>query len=141
MDRLVTSLTVAQRIEFVIHHSVSARNIRRRLLQSSRSARRPLFCLPLPQNHRCLHHQWCDERRTRAAEWNVVVFTDESRICLQQHYGRIRVWRHRGREDAEQLRYARHTSPAHNPALHLRGVGASCPSLLSGLGHSHISIG
>ncbi|GFS96768.1 transposable element Tcb1 transposase [Trichonephila clavipes] len=30
------------------------------------------------------------------AEWNEVVFTDESRICLQHHVGRIRVWRHRG---------------------------------------------
>ncbi|GFW19023.1 transposable element Tc3 transposase [Trichonephila clavipes] len=29
-------------------------------------------------------------------EWNEVVFTDESRICLQHHDGRIRVWRHRG---------------------------------------------
>ncbi|GFW69732.1 transposable element Tcb1 transposase [Trichonephila clavipes] len=30
------------------------------------------------------------------AEWNKVVFTDESRICLQPHDGWIRVWRHRG---------------------------------------------
>ncbi|GFY14844.1 transposable element Tcb1 transposase [Trichonephila clavipes] len=30
------------------------------------------------------------------AEWNEVVFTDESRICLQHQDGRIRVWRHRG---------------------------------------------
>ncbi|GFS82132.1 hypothetical protein TNCV_250061 [Trichonephila clavipes] len=28
-----------------------------------------------------------------------------------------------------------------SPALHLRGVGASCPSLPSGLDHSHISTG
>ncbi|GFX91551.1 transposable element Tcb1 transposase [Trichonephila clavipes] len=31
-----------------------------------------------------------------AAEWNEVVFTDESRTCLQHHDGWIRVWRHRG---------------------------------------------
>ncbi|GFX21947.1 transposable element Tcb1 transposase [Trichonephila clavipes] len=36
------------------------------------------------------------ERRMWVAEWNEVVFTDESRICLQHHDGRIRVWRHRG---------------------------------------------
>ncbi|GFW46680.1 transposable element Tcb1 transposase [Trichonephila clavipes] len=30
-----------------------------------------------------------------SAEWNEV-FTDESRICLQHHDGRIRVWRRRG---------------------------------------------
>ncbi|GFW01624.1 transposable element Tcb1 transposase [Trichonephila clavipes] len=30
------------------------------------------------------------------AEWNEVVFTDESRICLQYHDGWIRILRHRG---------------------------------------------
>ncbi|GFV21703.1 uncharacterized protein TNCV_164341 [Trichonephila clavipes] len=90
-----------------------------------------------------------------AAEWNEIVFTDESRICLQHHDGRIRVWRLRG-DDAE--RYApphwsctgyygigrywislSHSSSTHcryfkQPALHLRGAGASCPSLPSGKG-------
>ncbi|GFV22633.1 transposable element Tcb1 transposase [Trichonephila clavipes] len=96
MDRSVTSRTVAQHIESVTHHSVSARTIRRRLQQSGLSARRPLLGLPLTQNHRRLHHQYCDERRMWAAEWNEVVFTDESRICLQHHDSWIRVWRHRG---------------------------------------------
>ncbi|GFT08665.1 transposable element Tc3 transposase [Trichonephila clavipes] len=67
-----------------------------RMAQSGLFARRPLPGLPLTQNHRRLRHQWCDERRMWAAEWNEVVFTDESRICLQHHDGRIRVWRHRG---------------------------------------------
>ncbi|GFW56714.1 transposable element Tcb1 transposase [Trichonephila clavipes] len=69
--------------------SLSARTTRRRLQQSGLSARRPLLGLPLTQNHRRLHHQWCDERRMWVAEWNGVVFTDESRICLQHHNGRI----------------------------------------------------
>ncbi|GFX02165.1 transposable element Tcb1 transposase [Trichonephila clavipes] len=95
-DHSVTSPTVAQPIESVTHHSVYARTIRRRLQQSGLSARRPLLGLPLTQNHRRLRRQWCDERRMWAAKWNEVVFTDESRICLQHHDGRIRVWRHRG---------------------------------------------
>ncbi|GFY30730.1 uncharacterized protein TNCV_3118901 [Trichonephila clavipes] len=45
-----------------------------------------------------------------AVELNEVVFTDESRICLQHHDGQIRVWRPPWREDAEQLH--RHTGPA-----------------------------
>ncbi|GFX15601.1 transposable element Tcb1 transposase [Trichonephila clavipes] len=89
-DRSVTSRTIAQHIEFVTHHSVSARTIRRRL-QQSLSARRPLLGLPLTQNHRRLRHQWCDERRTWAAKWNKVFFTDESHICLPLHDGRILV--------------------------------------------------
>ncbi|GFW82849.1 transposable element Tcb1 transposase [Trichonephila clavipes] len=46
MDHSVTSRTIAQHIQFVTHHSVSARTIRCRLLQSGQSARRPLLGLP-----------------------------------------------------------------------------------------------
>ncbi|GFX65583.1 transposable element Tcb1 transposase [Trichonephila clavipes] len=96
-DHSVQSRTIAQHIDSVTHHSESApRTIRRRLQQSGLSARRPLLGLPLTQNHRRLLRQWCDERRIWVAEWREVVFTDESRICLQHHDGRIRVWRHRG---------------------------------------------
>ncbi|GFX40797.1 transposable element Tcb1 transposase [Trichonephila clavipes] len=90
-DRSVTSRIIAQHIEFVTHHSVSARTIRRRLQQSGLSARRSLLGLLLMPNHRRLHRQWCDERRMWEEEWNEVVFTDESRICLQHHNGHIRV--------------------------------------------------
>ncbi|GFV60276.1 transposable element Tcb1 transposase [Trichonephila clavipes] len=90
-DHTVTSRTVVQLIESLTHHSVSARTIRCRLQQSDLSARRQLLVLPLTQNHRRLLHQWCGERRMMAAEWNDVVFTDESRICLQHHDGWIRV--------------------------------------------------
>ncbi|GFU20283.1 uncharacterized protein TNCV_4933581 [Trichonephila clavipes] len=98
-----------------------------------------------------------------AAEWNEDVFTDESRIRLQHHDGRIQVWRHRGERMLKSCvmhhwsctkyygmgRYCislSHSSSTHcmyfkQPTLHLRGVGASCPSLPSGLGHSHISTG
>ncbi|GFY19209.1 transposable element Tcb1 transposase [Trichonephila clavipes] len=72
-DRSVTSRTIAQYNESVTHHSVSARAIRLRLEKSGLSVRRPLLGLPLTQNHRRLHRQWCDERRMRAAEWNEVV--------------------------------------------------------------------
>ncbi|GFV46084.1 transposable element Tcb1 transposase [Trichonephila clavipes] len=56
-DRSVTSRTIAQHIESVTYHSVSARTIRRRLQQSGLSARRPLLGLPLTQNHRRLRRQ------------------------------------------------------------------------------------
>ncbi|GFW15227.1 transposable element Tcb1 transposase [Trichonephila clavipes] len=111
-DRSVTSRTVAQHIESVTHHSVSARTIRRRLQQSGLSARLPLLGLPLTQNHRRLRRQWCNERRMWVAEWNEVVFTDESRICLQHHDGRIRVWRHRGERMLKNCVMHRHTGPA-----------------------------
>ncbi|GFW20367.1 transposable element Tcb1 transposase [Trichonephila clavipes] len=55
-DRSVASRAIVQHIESVTNHSVSARTIRRRLQQSGLSARRPLFGLPLTQNHRRLLH-------------------------------------------------------------------------------------
>ncbi|GFW00552.1 transposable element Tcb1 transposase [Trichonephila clavipes] len=67
-DRSVTSRTIAQYIESVAHHSVSARTIRRRLQQSGLCARRSLLSLPLTQNHGRLNRQWCDESRMWAAE-------------------------------------------------------------------------
>ncbi|GFW85240.1 transposable element Tcb1 transposase [Trichonephila clavipes] len=111
MDRSVTSRIVTQHIESVTHHSVSARTIRHRLQQSGLSTRRPLLGLPLTQNHGRLRHQWCDERRMWVAEWNEVVFTDESRICLQHYDGRIRVWRYRGERMLNSCVIHRHTGP------------------------------
>ncbi|GFV60767.1 transposable element Tcb1 transposase [Trichonephila clavipes] len=55
---------------------------------------------------------WCNERRMWVIEWNEVVFTDESRICLQHHDGRIRDWRHRGDRMLNSCDMPRHTSPA-----------------------------
>ncbi|GFU14574.1 ATP-dependent DNA helicase [Trichonephila clavipes] len=82
LELKVTSRAVTQHIESVPHHSVYVRTLRRHLQHSGRFARRPLLGLPLTQNHRRLRHQWWDERRMWAAEWNDVVFTEESRICL-----------------------------------------------------------
>ncbi|GFV76074.1 transposable element Tcb1 transposase [Trichonephila clavipes] len=97
--------------------------------------------------------------------WNEVVFTDQSRICQQHHDGRIRIWRQRGERMLKNCVMHCHTGPApgitvwgwywislshsssmhcryfKQPALHLRSVGDRCPSLPSGLGHSHISTG
>ncbi|KFM56983.1 hypothetical protein X975_02509, partial [Stegodyphus mimosarum] len=62
-DRSVTSRIIAQHIQSVTHHPVSALTIRSRLQQSGLSARHPLLRLPLTQNHRRLRRQWCNERR------------------------------------------------------------------------------
>ncbi|GFT17831.1 uncharacterized protein TNCV_2588981 [Trichonephila clavipes] len=94
------------------------------------------------------------------AEWNEVFIPDESRICLQHHDGRIRVWRHRAERMLNSCVMHCHIGPVpgimvwggignHSRTLlvlvvaptHLRDVGASCPFLSSGLGHSHISTG
>ncbi|GFW97940.1 uncharacterized protein TNCV_2599791 [Trichonephila clavipes] len=103
-DRSATSRTEAQHIESVTHHSASARTIRRRLQQSGLSARRSLLGLPLKQNHRRFHRQWCDERRVWVAGWNGVVMTSHASVC------NITMVRFESGDtverDAEQWRYA-----------------------------------
>ncbi|GFW51693.1 transposable element Tcb1 transposase [Trichonephila clavipes] len=47
-----------------------------------------------------------------AAEWNEAVFTEESRICLLHHDGRIRVRGHRGERMLKSCVIHRHTGPA-----------------------------
>ncbi|GFW12753.1 transposable element Tcb1 transposase [Trichonephila clavipes] len=110
-DCSVTSRTVAQHIESVTHHSGYARTIRHRLQQTDLPARRPFLGLPLTQNHTRQRQQWCDDRMIGVAEWNEVVFTDESRICLQHHDGQIRIWRHRGVRMQNSCAMCRHTGP------------------------------
>ncbi|GFV33477.1 transposable element Tcb1 transposase [Trichonephila clavipes] len=87
------------------------------------SARRPLIRLFLTGSQRRLCRQWGDERRTCTTEENDIVFTDESRFCLQHRDGRIRVWRqpclhvlplyHQSKMLVQRL--ARETPPAATP--------------------------
>ncbi|GFU51281.1 hypothetical protein TNCV_3523481 [Trichonephila clavipes] len=53
----VTSRAIAQHIESLMHHSVSARTIRRRFQQRGLSSRLPLLGLPLTQSHKRFHRQ------------------------------------------------------------------------------------
>ncbi|GFV19885.1 hypothetical protein TNCV_481111 [Trichonephila clavipes] len=55
MDCEATLLTIAQKIQFILHHSVSTRTLRHRLQQNGMSARRQWLRLRLAGNHRCLN--------------------------------------------------------------------------------------
>ncbi|GFT02915.1 transposable element Tcb1 transposase [Trichonephila clavipes] len=128
-SRVGRNQTTAMRICDRWMQEVSARTIRRRLQQSGQSARLTLLGLLLTQNHRCLRRQWCDERRMWVVEWNEVVFTDESRICLQHRDGRIRVWRHRGERMLNSCVMHRHTGSAPGIMIELLPWSARSPDL------------
>ncbi|GFX63968.1 transposable element Tcb1 transposase [Trichonephila clavipes] len=98
-------------------------------IQRGLSARRPLLGILLTQNHKRLLRQWYYERRLWAAEWNEVLFTDESRICLQHHDGRIRVWRHRGDRMLNSCFMHCHTGPATGIMI-WGGIGYHSPTLV-----------
>ncbi|GFU05013.1 transposable element Tcb2 transposase [Trichonephila clavipes] len=76
---------------------VSTRAIRRHLAQGHLGSRRPLIVLSLTPKHRRQSLEWSSTRRNwTAAEWNQVVFSDESRFNLCSDDNRVRVWRPRG---------------------------------------------
>ncbi|GFV71300.1 transposable element Tcb2 transposase [Trichonephila clavipes] len=58
-------------------------------------------------------------------KWNDVVFTDESRFCLQNHDDRIKVWRHRGERLLNCCIMHRHTDPAFG-MMDWGGIGLHC---------------
>ncbi|GFW05597.1 transposable element Tcb2 transposase [Trichonephila clavipes] len=92
--------------------SVSSRTIRRRLSERHLGSQRPLRVLRLTPTHRRLRLKWCRARGNwSAAEWNQVVFSDESGFNLSSDDNHVRVWRPRGERFNPAFALQRHTAP------------------------------
>lgn len=86
------------------HYGISAQTVRNRLRSSNRPlrARRPYCGQILTRAHRAARVNWCRRHlRFRRADWNAVLFTDESRFNLSHADGRVRVYRRRGERFAD----------------------------------------
>ncbi|GFX21820.1 transposable element Tcb2 transposase [Trichonephila clavipes] len=71
---------------------MSSRTIRRYLAEGRLGSRGPLLVLPLAPTNRRLRLKWYHERENwTAAEWNKVVFSDESMFNLSSDDNRVRV--------------------------------------------------
>ncbi|GFW61375.1 transposable element Tcb2 transposase [Trichonephila clavipes] len=91
---------------------VSSRTILRRLAEENLGSRRPLRVLPLTPTHRRLLLEWCrSQGNLTAAEWNHVVFSDESILNLSSDDNHVRVWRLRGERLNPAFVLERHTAP------------------------------
>ncbi|UYV78683.1 hypothetical protein LAZ67_16002377 [Cordylochernes scorpioides] len=106
-DRAIVRMAVAapestlSTIQRVAGTQVSKMTINRRLRERNRRARRPLRCLPLTHVHRQVRLQWCRKRSTwNCADWERIVFSDESRFLLFSDDRRKRVWRRPGQRGA-----------------------------------------
>ncbi|GFT25014.1 transposable element Tcb1 transposase [Trichonephila clavipes] len=78
-----------------------------------------------PVSVKCSRHQWSDERWTWKTEWNDIVLTDGSRLCLQHHNGRTQVWRHRGERLLNSCVMHHHIGP--DPGIMVwGGIGFHC---------------
>ncbi|GFR79188.1 transposable element Tc1 transposase [Elysia marginata] len=82
---------------------IGANTVRRRLSTSGRRSRRPYIGPILAHRHR---HQRTLCAQEHAAwdgiQWRSVVFSDESRFCIDHADGRVRVWR-RSVKDTKQI--------------------------------------
>lgn len=92
---------------------VSGRAISRRLTEGHLVSRRPLRVPPLTTNHRRLCLEWCLAKQGwTAAEWNTVVYSDESRFSLNSDDGRVHVWRPCGQRLNPAFHVERFTAPS-----------------------------
>jgi len=73
---------------------VSTQTIRNRLHSVGMRARRPAIRIPLMRNHIQARLQWAQDHITWSLnDWTPVLFTDESRFCVDFTDRRARVWR------------------------------------------------
>ncbi|PRD33739.1 UNVERIFIED_CONTAM: Transposable element Tcb2 transposase [Trichonephila clavipes] len=91
---------------------VCSRTTRRRLAEGHLGSRHPLRVLPLKPIHRRLRLEWCHAQGNwTAAEWNQIVFSDESIFNLSSENNRVRVWRPRGERLNPAFDLHIHTAP------------------------------
>ncbi|GFY22317.1 transposable element Tcb2 transposase [Trichonephila clavipes] len=89
---------------------VSSGIIRRRIAEGHLGC--PLRVLPLTPTHRRLRLEWCRAQGNKtAAEWNQVVFSDESRFNISSDDNRFHVWRPRGECLNPAFALQRHNPP------------------------------
>lgn len=78
---------------------ISHQTIRNRLHEQGIKARRPVIKPRLTVAHKAARLGWARAHsQWRLAQWNNVLFSDETRICLRSIDGRRRVWRRRGEQ-------------------------------------------
>ncbi|GFV57029.1 transposable element Tcb2 transposase [Trichonephila clavipes] len=109
-DHTASSRQLAAQWSTATGVSLCASSIRRRLLQRGLRTRIPLYRIPLTQNHRSLRLQWANVHRSWRADWQQVVFSDESRFNLWHHDGRIRVRRYAGERHIPECIIERHSA-------------------------------
>lgn len=74
--------------------NISTQTVRNRLHDTGLRSRRPCVRVPLTPAHKQRRLQWAQDHVTwTVRDWTPILFTDESRFCLDFTDGRDRVWR------------------------------------------------
>ncbi|GFS55124.1 transposable element Tc3 transposase [Trichonephila clavipes] len=91
--------------------AIVPQTIFRHLAEANLKSKRPFRALPLTPEHWQLLLQWCQVRTMwNVADWQKVVFNDESRFVLGTDDNRVRVWRRHGERYNSPPTVLRHTA-------------------------------
>lgn len=97
MSRTRTAKQIRAQLRAATHTNVSVQTIRNRLHEAQLHARRPARRPKLTRDHKRARLAWSRRHlRWTLVEWSRVLFSDESRFCLEHPDRRTRVWRRRG---------------------------------------------
>jgi hypothetical protein len=91
--------TTARVTSGMYNPSISAQTVRNRLREDGLRTCRPAVRQVLTRHHRQQRHVWAQTHGRR--DWQKLLFTDESRLCLTRGYGQIRVYRRRNESYTE----------------------------------------
>lgn len=100
--RTATANTIRRQLRAATHTNVSVQTVRNRLHSQGLHSRRPVVRPRLTPRQRAERHAWAIRHvRWNRQQWSQVLFTDESRFCLEHNDGRVRIWRRRGERLAQ----------------------------------------
>ena len=101
-NRFLTATTTAAATRGRNNNRSRAQTVRRRLAEHGIRARRPYNGPKFTRRHRRNRAQWvCQHIRWNLQQWNMVLFSDESRFLLERKDGRVMVFRRRGEHFAD----------------------------------------
>lgn len=95
-NRRQTAVQSRNRLQEVRNVNVSERTVRRRLTAAGLKSYVPAKAPKLETAHRVARLAFAREHRNWTTEWSHVLFTDESRFCVDFVDGREKMWRYRG---------------------------------------------
>lgn len=100
--RFVSAPVLNTEFHQAANRRISTQTVRNRLHASNLRARRPAVRPILTRVHRQARQQWAAQHTNwQLRHWRSVLFTDESRFCVDFHDGRRRVWRSEGERYAD----------------------------------------
>ncbi|GFW64791.1 transposable element Tc1 transposase [Trichonephila clavipes] len=94
---LVDSTVTRSTIRADVGVAIFPQTISRHLAEANLKSKRLFRALPLTPEHRQLRLQWCQARSMwNVTDWQMVVFSDESKFVLGTDDNRVWVWRRPG---------------------------------------------